>query len=279
MQGWDFKSGLIIWQATYEDSPEHIVGFGLLIGVIGDQEKIEKAQPRPLKTARRIRPKISVKEWLYHKSRAQQQAMQRLGHIGSMNVAVVRVAVFAVSFFHCRQELGQTWDGDLQSAAHNPQRSTRRTKTAGNKVVTWNNTFAYDAVHVRINTLTSDYTGNWTSECVVIIITRLSHFSSNMLKLLPFYNDVLSGECSEIKKIKTLKRLLSPYLVISSKKRVCSAWSELAEFRANTSKLQRSTSCEGGESDCIIDAYLWCVYDPLCDVRFIAQTPGERWDL
>lgn len=49
-------------------------------------------------------------------------------------------------------------------------------------------------------------------------------------------------------KIKTLKRLLSPYLVISSKTRVCSAWSELAEFRANTSKFQRSTSCEGDQS-------------------------------
>lgn len=133
-------------------------------------------------------------------------------------------------------------------------------------------------MHVRINILTPDYT-NWTSECVVIMIRWLSHFSSNMLKLLPFDNDRLSGECSEIKKIKTLKRLLSPYLVISSKKRVCSAWSELAEFRANTSKLQRSTSCEGGGSDCNIDAYLCCVYGPLCDVRFIAQTPGEQWDL
>lgn len=49
-------------------------------------------------------------------------------------------------------------------------------------------------------------------------------------------------------KTKTLKRLLSPYLVISSKTRVCSAWSELAEFRANTSKLQRSTSWEGDQS-------------------------------
>lgn len=44
------------------------------------------------------------------------------------------------------------------------------------------------------------------------------------------------------KKSNTLKRLLSPYLVISSKNRVRSAWSELAAFRANTSKLQRSTS-------------------------------------
>lgn len=71
-------------------------------------------------------------------------------------------------------------------------------------------------------------------------------------------------------KIKTLKRLLSPYLVISSKTRVCSAWSELAEFRANTSKLQRSTSWERDQSRRLYD-----FPPPSCDVRLFY--PNTRW--
>lgn len=53
----------------------------------------------------------------------------------------------------------------------------------------------------------------------------------------------------------TLNLLFSPYLAISSKNSACSAWSELAAFRAKTSKLQRSTSWhESARSDGVIDA-------------------------
>lgn len=55
---------------------------------------------------------------VYHESRAQQQAVQRLSHVGGMNVAVVGVVVFAVSSLQSRQELCQTRDGDLQSTLH-----------------------------------------------------------------------------------------------------------------------------------------------------------------
>lgn len=61
---------------------------------------------------------------VYHESRSQQQAVQSLSHIGSMDVAVVRVAVFAVSSLQCRQELSQARDGDLQSVLHNHHRAT-----------------------------------------------------------------------------------------------------------------------------------------------------------
>ena len=81
-------------------------------------------------------------------------------------------------------------------------------------------------------------------------------------------------------KSNTLNRLLRPYLVISSKNRVCRAWSELAEFRANTSKFQRSTSWKkGGESDCVIDAYFWCVYGPFlwCPIYCTNTRGTERF--
>ena len=61
---------------------------------------------------------------VYHESRSQQQAVQSLSHIGSMDVAVVGVAVFAVSSLQCRQELSQARDGDLQSVLHNHHRAT-----------------------------------------------------------------------------------------------------------------------------------------------------------
>lgn len=56
---------------------------------------------------------------MYHKSRAQQQAVQRLGHISSVNVVVVGVVVFAVSSLQRGEEFCQAWDGYLQKALHN----------------------------------------------------------------------------------------------------------------------------------------------------------------
>lgn len=57
---------------------------------------------------------------VYHKSRAEQQAVQCLGHIGSMNVVVVRVVVFTVSSLQCRQELCQAGDWNLRRELCNP---------------------------------------------------------------------------------------------------------------------------------------------------------------
>ena len=120
----------------------------------------------------------------------------------------------------------------------------------------------------------------------VVIITLKSKFLSDILVFLwqHITQRVHSVWCAmKSKKSNTLKRLLSPYLVISSKNRVRSAWSELAAFRANTSKLQRSTSWGGGEeSDYVIDAYLRCVYTIPCfvmsDLLHKHAAHGEIYD-
>lgn len=58
---------------------------------------------------------------LYHKSGAQQQAVQRLSDVSSVDVAVVGIAVFAVASLQGRQELCEARDGNLQQRLHNDQ--------------------------------------------------------------------------------------------------------------------------------------------------------------
>ncbi len=60
---------------------------------------------------------------VYHESRAQQQAVQCLSHISGVDMAVVGVAVFAVTSLQCRQKLSQARDGDLKSALHKGSQS------------------------------------------------------------------------------------------------------------------------------------------------------------
>lgn len=66
---------------------------------------------------------MMIKQLTNHKSGTQQQAVQCLSHVSSMNVAVVGVVVFAVSSLHCRQELCQARDWDLRNALRNHLKS------------------------------------------------------------------------------------------------------------------------------------------------------------
>lgn len=70
---------------------------------------------------------------IYHEAGAQQQAVQRLGHISSVDVAVVRIVVFAVSSLQSRQELSQARDGDLPNAAAQPSRVSPSRDRQNNK--------------------------------------------------------------------------------------------------------------------------------------------------
>jgi hypothetical protein len=51
----------------------------------------------------------------YHEAGAQEQAVQRLGDVGGVNVTVVRVVVLTVAPLKRGQELRQAGNGDLQT--------------------------------------------------------------------------------------------------------------------------------------------------------------------
>lgn len=68
---------------------------------------------------------------------------------------------------------------------------------------------------------------------------------------------------------RTLNRLLSSYLIMSSTNRVCNACPELAESRAKTSKFQRSTSWEEERSRGEETSYFFNIWN----VQFLKCSP------